>query len=212
MAHQKEMYYFPDCKHTVIKVKLSEEEKLKTICPTCDTANICQAHQNAATKRTKEIMSSMNNTAELDFPDDILTTTLKKSLKKSNKQVSEQLSCDEEFIRFANDSIRYRHLELEKVVDNFYIPTKAEKDRVKGGFYPNDFVHNPKQILRSPDDGTIGVATWPTGVNADFAMLDSMSPPLTNNQIKEIGINEMKSSHGVSMQINTTCDCHMGTH
>jgi hypothetical protein len=38
------------------------------------------------------------------------------------------------------------------------IPTKAEKERIEGGIYPSDFNHNPKQILRSPDDGTIGVA------------------------------------------------------
>jgi hypothetical protein len=62
---------------------------------------------------------NMNNTAELGFPGDIdiITTTLQQSLDKSNKQVSEQLIRDEEFMRFANDSIRYRHLELEKVVE-----------------------------------------------------------------------------------------------
>lgn len=209
VAHRGEMHYFPDCKHTVITVKLSEREKSKAICPTCDTANVCQALQNAATKITKQIMSSMNNMAELDFPDDIITTTLQQSLDKSKKQVSEQLIRDEEFIRFANDSIRYRHLELEKVVDNLSIPTNAEKEKIKGGFYPSDFNHNPKQILRSPDDGTIGVATcWPTGINAhsknawcDFAMLDSLSPALTNNQIKEIGSNEMKSI----MEFETAC-------
>ena len=41
---------------------------------------------------------NMNNMAELGFPDDIIKTTLQQSLDKSNKQVSEQLIRDEEFM------------------------------------------------------------------------------------------------------------------
>ena len=193
---------FTECKHTVKRLKLSEEEKAKDICPTCNTAMICRSLQDAATTKTKQIMLSMNNMAELDFPDDIKTTTLQQSLAKSNEQVSEQLASDGEFIRFANVGIQYRHLDLAQVVDNLSIPSKIEKNRVKGGFYPSDFIHNPKQVLHSPDDGTIGVATWPTGINddcLDFIMLETLAPSLTNNDIKEIGINEMKSIADLKM-------------
>lgn len=133
---------------------------------------------------------------ELDFPDDIGTTTLQQSLIDSKKEVSQELTSSREFIRFANQCIQYRHLNLAQVVDNFSVPSKIEKETVKGGFYPSDFVHSPKQILHSPDDGTIGVATWPTSTNDgyfDFAMIETLTPSLTNNEIKEIGINEMKS-------------------